>query len=240
VDDRVTPRKPAYPFFHRANVETPQRLFQLAVQAGVKRAVVLGSYFVHFDRLWPNLKLADRHPYIRSRVEQEKALTSIPGRETCVLELPYIFEALPVPGWKPLWTPLVKYIRSSKSLYYMKGGTARISAGTVGRAIFGAVERGEAGKGYPIGQENLIWAEMLTRLATADERQVRVVTLSVWVIQLGMIGVLLSHQLQGKEGGLNLRYFIPLQTAETFLDPKPRRRRLATSLAAWTRRFARR
>jgi hypothetical protein len=108
----------------------------------------------------------------------------------------------------------------------MKGGTARISAGTVGRAIIGAVERGEAGKGYPIGQENLIWAEMLTRLATADERQVRVVTLSVWVIQLGMIGVLLSHQLQGKEGGLNLRYFTPLQTAETFLDPTPSQKAL--------------
>jgi len=29
--------------------------------------------------------------------------------------------------------------------------------------------------------------------------------------------LLLSHQLQGKEGGLNLRYFAPLQTAETYL-----------------------
>jgi nucleoside-diphosphate-sugar epimerase len=226
LDDRATPKKPAYPKFRRANVETPLWLFQLAAQAGIKRAVVLGSYFVHFDRLWPKLKLAERHPYIRSRVEQEKALTSIPGLETCVLELPYTFGALPVPGWKPLWTPLVKYIRSSKSLYYMKGGTACISAETVGRAVFGAVERGEAGKGYPVGQENLTWAEMLTRLATADERQVRVVTLPVWVAKLGMFGVLLSHQLQGKEGGLNLRYFTPLQTAETFLDPTPSQKAL--------------
>jgi nucleoside-diphosphate-sugar epimerase len=102
----VTPKKPAYPKFRRANVETPLRLFQLAAQAGVERAVVLGSYFVHFDRLWPKLKLAERHPYIRSRVEQEKALTSIPGLETCVLELSYIFGALPFHGWKLLWTPL--------------------------------------------------------------------------------------------------------------------------------------
>jgi hypothetical protein len=33
--------------------------------------------------------------------------------------------------------------------------------------------------------------------------------------------LLLSHQLQGKEGGLNLRYFAVLQTAETFLNPEP-------------------
>jgi nucleoside-diphosphate-sugar epimerase len=226
LDDRVTPKKPAYPKFLRANVETPLRLFQLAAQAGVKRAVVLGSYFVHFDRLWPKMKLAERHPYIRSRVEQEKAMTSIPGLETCALELPYVFGALPVPGWKPLWTPLVKYIRSSKTLYYMKGGTACVSAETVGRAIFGAVEHGEAGKSYPIGQENLTWAEMLTRLATADGRQVRVVTLPTWVIKVGMLGVLLSYQLHGKESGLNLRYFASLQTAEAFLDPIPSQKAL--------------
>jgi hypothetical protein len=62
---------------------------------------------------------------------------------------------MPIPGWKPLWTALVKYIRSSKTIFYMKGGTACISALTVGRAIVAAVERGEAGKCYPIGQENL-------------------------------------------------------------------------------------
>ena len=63
-----------------------------------------------------------------------------------VLELPYIFGAMPIPGWKPLWTPLVKYIRSSKTIFYMKGGTACISARTLGRTILAAVERGESRK----------------------------------------------------------------------------------------------
>ncbi|MFH1523419.1 MAG: epimerase, partial [Chloroflexota bacterium] len=75
------------------------------------------------------------------------------------------------------------------------------------------------GKSYPIGQENLTWTQMLTRLAAVDGRKVKIVTLPTWVIQLGMLGVLLSHKLRGKEGGLNLRYFAPLQTAATFLDP---------------------
>jgi dihydroflavonol-4-reductase len=230
LDDRYTPDKPAYPKFHHANVETSLRLFQLAAQVGVKRGVVLGSYFAHFKRLWPDMKLAERHPYIRSRVEQEQALTSIPELETCVLELPYIFGSLPVSDWKPLWTPLVKYLRSFKTIFYMKGGTACISARTVGRAILAAIEHGEAGKYYPIGQENLTWTKMLSRLAEADGREVRVVSLPTWLIHGTMQGVLLSHKLKGKEGGLNLRYFAPLQTAETYLDPEPSQKTLGYEL----------
>lgn len=220
LDDRYTPKKPAYPAFHRANVELPERLFRLAAQSGIRRAVVLGSYFAHFDRQWPQLRLARRHPYIRSRIEQEAALTSLPGLELCVLELPYIFGTLPVPGWKPLWAPLVRYLRSSSLVFYVKGGTACISARTVGRAVVAAIERGEAGGRYPIGQENLTWAAMLRRLAQADGRRIRVVTLPTWLVRLGLLGLWLHHETQGKEAGLDPRYFAALQTAETFLDPR--------------------
>jgi dihydroflavonol-4-reductase len=226
LDDRYTPKKPAYPKFHHANVEVPVRLLTLAKDAGIKRAVVLGSYFAYFNRLWPDLKLAERHPYICSRVEQEKAVTSIPGMDVNVLELPYIFGSMPVRGWKPLWTPLVKYIRSMKTIFYMKGGTACITAEMVGQAVYGAVERGHASACYPIGGENLTWAEMLTRLAAADGRQVRVVTLPTFLIKLGLMAVWLVDKLKGKESGLDYLYFASLQTANTFLDPEPSSRAL--------------
>ncbi len=227
MDDRLLPRKPAYAAFHRANVEMPLRLFQLAAQAGVKRGVALGSYFAHFDRLWPEMKLAQRHPYIRSRVEQEKALTSVPGLSTCVLELPYIFGSFPLPGWKPLWTPLVRYLRSSRLVFCMRGGTACVSARTVGRAVVAAVKRGEAGARYPIGQENLTWTEMLSRLAAADGRQVRVAALPTFLIQVGLFALWLTHWLQGKEHGLDPRFYAAIQTAETYLDPLPSQQSLA-------------
>ena len=219
LDDRTTQKKPAYPKFYHANVEVPARILRLAGQAGVKRAVVFGSYFAYFHRRWPEMKLVERHPYIRSRVEQERVLTSLPGLDVDVLELPYIFgDSL----WrKPLWYPLVKYIRSAPLVFYMHGGTACISSKTVARAAFSAMERGHAGTCYPIGQENLTWTQLLTRLARSDGRTVRVVKLPSWLINFGMLGVLLSHKLQGKEAGLNLRYFAQLQTAETFLDPQP-------------------
>jgi dihydroflavonol-4-reductase len=226
LDDRVTPRRPAYPKYYHANVEVPVKLLTLAKQAGVARAVVLGSYFAHFNRLWPDLKLAERHPYIRSRVEQEKAVMSIPGMDVDVLELPYIFGSMPVRGWKPLWTPLVKYIRSTNTLFYMNGGTTCITAETVGQAVYGAVERGHASTCYPIGGENLTWAEMLTRLAAADGCQVRVVTLPTFLVKFGLMIVWLFDWLKGKESGLDYLHFASLQTANTFIDPEPSSRAL--------------
>jgi dihydroflavonol-4-reductase len=226
LDDRHVPQRPAYPKFRQANVVALTRLMQLAQQAGVKRLVVLGSYFAHFNWQWPHLRLAERHPYICSRVEQEQAATSLPRLDGMVLELPYIFGALPVTGWKPLWTPLVKYLRSSRTILYMKGGTACISAQTVGRAIVAAIENGTPGARYPIGQENLPWAEMLQRLADVDGRKIWVVTLPTWIIRLGLWSTALLHRLQGKESGLNMLYFAGLQTAQTYLDPEPSQRAL--------------
>jgi dihydroflavonol-4-reductase len=235
LDDRYTPGKPAYPKFYHSNVEIPVRILMLAKQAGVKHAVVFGSYFAHFNRLWSEMKLAERHPYIRSRVEQETAVTSIPGLDVDVLELPYIFGD---PLWrKSLWHPLIKYIRAAPLIFYMHGGSACITAKTVGKAAFGAIERGQASTCYPIGQENLTWVQMLTRLAIADGQRVRILTLPSWVVKLGMFGVAFIHKLQGKESGLNLRYFTALQTAETFLDPALSQRELGYELDALDESF---
>jgi nucleoside-diphosphate-sugar epimerase len=227
VDDRVAPQKPAYPFFQKANVQACVRVLRLAKQAGIKRAVVLGSYFAHFERLWPHLKLVERHPYIRSRVEQETAVTSIPGLEVVVLELPYIFGGMPIHGWKSLWEPLIKYIRFTSTVLYMKGGSACISAKAVGQAIVGALEHGEPGTCYPISDENLTWSALLTRLAAADGHQIRVVRLPDWIIKIGLYGLWLIHGLLGREAGLDPRYFAALQTAETFIDSKSSQEALA-------------
>ena len=202
----------------------------LARDAGVTRGVVLGSYFAHFDRLWPELKLAERHPYIRSRVEQEKAAASVPGLDGMVLELPYIFGTLPVPGWKPLWAPLVRYLRSTKTVLYMQGGTACISARVVGRAIAAAIENGQAGACYPIGQVNLTWPQLLARLARADGRAIKVVTLPTGLVKVGLVGLWLAHALEGKESGLNPLHFGALQTSKTYLDAETSRQALGYEL----------
>ena len=237
MDERTTPARPAYPRLHKANVEDLARVLRLARDAGATRAVVLGSYFTYLDRAWPALRLAEQHPYIRSRVEQARAASAIPGLDGMVVELPYVFGALPVPGWEPLWTPLVRYIRRSPVVCYTAGGSACISAGVAGEAVAAAIERGKAGERYPIGQENLGWAQLLTRLARADGRTIRVVTVPTPFVRLGFGAVQFVHRLQGKEGGLDLPQFTAVQTAQAHIDPAPSRQALGYALDDLDRAF---
>lgn len=237
MDERTTPARPAYPKLHKANVEDLARVLGLARDAGATRAVVIGSYFAYLDREWPALRLAARHPYIRSRIEQARAATTIPGLDGMVVELPYVFGALPVSGWEPLWTPLVRYIRLGPVVCYTAGGSACISAGVAGEAVAAAIERGKAGQRYPIGQENLSWVQLLTRLARADGRRIRVVTVPTPFARLGFGAVQFAQRLQGKEGGLDLPRFTAVQTAQADIDPARSRRALGYALDDLDRAF---
>lgn len=238
ADDRVTPRRPAWPFFRAANVETAQRFFALARKAGVKRGVLLSSYFAHFARTRPELELAKHHPYIRSRLEQEQACldAALPDLELTILELPYIFGAMP--GRVPLWRPLVKYLAATPLLFYTRGGTNMIAVEHVAEAICGAIERGKAGERYLIGDENLTWVEFLDRLGRALGRRKRVLTLPNWVVLPALAGVKLLHRLQGKEGGLDPVHLLELQSISTFFEPEPSRRALGYGSGGLDQAFA--
>ena len=217
ADDRLTPKRPCYPFFYQGNVANLEKLIRLG-KPTLKRVVVLGSYFTHFNRVWPHLRLAERHPYIRSRVEQQRVAFETAGPEVavCFLELPYIFGS--APGKIPLWKPLVGYIRSTPVVFYTQGGTACVAAQSVGQAIAGAVERAEGHRAYPIGDENLTWQQMLTRLAKVKGREIRVIGLPNALLQPVLKGLWLFRYWQGKESGLDPRHLLDLQAVNTFLD----------------------
>lgn len=219
VDDRVTPKTPAYPFFHKHNVETTRRIAQLARRAGVKKFIILGSYFAYFHRQWPQLELTRHHPYIRSRVEQTRAAVEAGGNEMAVitLELPYIFGVMP--GRMPLWKPLVRYAVSPWPLFYPRGGTTCVTVTQVGQAICGAVEVGESGACYPIGGENLSWVELLARITRFGGREKKVITLPDWFVRVGAWLLKLVHSIRGVESGLDPVEFIRLQTSETYIEP---------------------
>jgi dihydroflavonol-4-reductase len=219
ADDRLTPKAPAYPFFFQHNVEATVRLLTLARQAGVKKGIVLGSYFAHFDRAWPQLKLKEHHPYIHSRVEQEQQAIEAGGdaMQVMILELPYIFGSMP--GRIPLWKPLIDYIQFTPLIFFTHGGTNCVTVEHVAEAIAGAVERGEDGQRYLIGGENLTWVELLGRISRLIGKAKKVVTLPNWLVTAGTFFVKLIHRLQGKEGGLEPLELVRLQSAFTFFDP---------------------
>lgn len=230
ADDRVTPKAPAYPFFYEANVQSSIRFFTLARNAGVKKAVLLSSYFVHFDRLWPELRLSEHHPYIRSRIEQERESLAIAGDEMSlvILQLPYIFGSMP--GKTPLWKPLVNYIHWPFSwLFYTRGGSGMVSVNHVAEAIAGALEKGEGNFRYLVGDENLTWRELLTRLSAAAGLNRKVVTIPDWLVWAGLWCVKVWHWFRGLEGGLDPTEFVKLQTRDTFFNPEPAQRALGFS-----------
>ncbi|HNT77795.1 MAG TPA: NAD(P)H-binding protein [Anaerolineae bacterium] len=221
ADDRVTPRAPAYRFFYEENVRAAARFFRLARAAGVRRGVLLSSYFATFDRMWPEMELAKHHPYIWSRVAQaEQSLNAAaPTLDLMILELGYIFGRMP--GRIPIWKPLIDYLRSPLPLFYPQGGTNMIAVSHVAEAIVGALERGAGGERYPIGDENLPWVEWLSRLTALLGKPKRVITIPAAFARLGARFLVLSHRRQGRESGLNPVKFIDVQIRNTFFDPTP-------------------
>lgn len=220
VDDRVTPPAPALPFFRKHNVELTNRLVQLAKQAGVSKVVVLGSYFTHFNREFPELEMAKHHPYITSRVEQQEVALAHADSSfsVVVLELPYIFGT--VPGRKPLWNVLLDQINAHKTVFYTKGGTTMVTAKQVGQAIVGAFEHAKTGA-YLVAGKNLLWTEWLALVLKALNQEGRkVVIVPKWVVKLALKSKMRKDKKEGKESGLNMVKYVDFQTRCSFGDAK--------------------
>jgi len=227
LDDRVVPKAPACPKFYDANVAATRRLIRLGKEAGIKQAVVFSSYFVACHRRWPELRLPEHHPYIRSRVEQIREALEEAGEDMAVsfLMLPYIFGSLP--GKTPLWKPLVGYLNSNLPwAFYPAGGSAMVSADEVGRAAARALEAGRSGEEWPIASDNLTWVEFLGRINRILVKPKRVITLPNWLLKPAMAAVELGYRLRGKESGLSMVPFVDLQTRNAFLDTEYSREQL--------------
>lgn len=220
VDERVEGPPPIYELFKKFNVTPLTRILRLAKRTGVRRAVICGSYFSYFDRIWPELELSKWHPYIQSRRDQEAVALSFAddGFAVSILELPYIFGAQP--GRKPVWVFLVEYIRKMRPFtFYPRGGTAMVTVRQVGQAVAGALERGQGGTCYPIGYDNLTWKEMLTlfhkHMGTPDKK---IVTIPTFAFALFSRRLQKQQRANSIEGGLNLAKFPALQTRNQFID----------------------
>ena len=218
ADDRIIPKKPAFDFYYKANVESIIKLISIAKKAGVKKNVILNSYFAYFNRIWPQMKLAQKHPYIRSRkLQQEKAFeTAGDDMPTAIIELPYIVGVTPTKG--SLWKGLIKYVNSpGKYKFYTKGGTAVASVRNVGIAIANSLEIVNQNSCYQVVDVNLTWADWLNSLKQDKNRVIKVVYIPTFLVRIGAVIIKFIQFLKGEESGLNIVDFITLQTSNTFL-----------------------
>ncbi len=218
VDERLESDSNAYDMFYRYNILPLERLLPLAIEAGIRHVAVLGSYFVHFNRIWPARLLAARHPYIRSRADQEALALSFAdqGLDVSVLELPYIFGAQP--GRRPVWMFLVDTIRKMPlATFYPRGGTAMITLRQAGQCIAGALETTRGARSYPIGWFNLNWREMLEIFHRHLGLERPIITIPDWLFAMNGKRLKRDQLRCGIEGGLDLARLHEIMCDQAFI-----------------------
>ncbi|MBE6134222.1 MAG: NAD-dependent epimerase/dehydratase family protein [Erysipelotrichaceae bacterium] len=233
IDERVECPAPVYDWYDKYNIKPLERLIPMCKEAGIKKAVVLGSYFsmLNKDEYWFKTMLPkgilERNPYIRARVKQEEVVASFVDDkfDAAVLELPYIFGTQP--GRQPVWTILIEQIKGMDKLpftMYPGGGTAMLTVRQVGQAIVGATEKidGQGFKAWPIGMYNMSWKQFLKIVYNARgmENDRKILSIPAWVMRLGTKGIVKQYKEKGIESGLDVNYLPYIMNQYLFIDNK--------------------
>jgi dihydroflavonol-4-reductase len=140
-------------WLHRANHVAVPALFGAARQAGVSRAVQLGSFYAQAAP-----ELLDGNVYIRSRLAacEGARAEGRPGFDVVSVNAPFMVGTVPgLPS--AIFEPYVQWAKGQIPIpaHAPPGGTNFMSFRSLSQAIEGALERGEAGKAYLVGDENL-------------------------------------------------------------------------------------
>jgi dihydroflavonol-4-reductase len=147
-------------FFERVNAQAIPRFFQKAKDAGIGRAVYIGTYY---PQVVP--EKINENPYVRSRHLADAGLRALNDAafNVCSLNAPFILGY--VPGIElPHLQVLVQYAArrlDGVPIVAPAGGVNHISSTSMSEAIAGALEHGVGGKAYLVGDENLSWKAYL-------------------------------------------------------------------------------
>lgn len=226
VDERVEFPAPVMDYYYKFNIAPLERMLPLCKKAGVKRAVVLGSYFSYLSKIRPDMKLEEKNKYFKARLEQEKVCEEACDENfSCkVLELPYIFGTQP--GRKPVWVILIEQIKMMDSLpctLYPKGGTAMLTCRQVGEVICGAAEREVPGfEAIPIAMYNQTWKEFLKIVYAArgmGENR-KIISVPPWMMKMGMIKVAKDYKNRGIDSGMDPFNLPDIMDLNLFIDRK--------------------
>ena len=227
-DDRVEPPAPSYEFFHLRLVEHATKICRAAKRAGMKRCVVMNSYFAFFDRaegagiihLKPG-ELSASHPYIRCRVEQSASIRALgeAGKfDVMIMELPYIFGNMP--GRMPLWKEVfLDRFDKMPAIYFPKGGTNMIHVTGIAEAIVASAFNGNNGECYPVGNENHPYKFMINTMMEAVGSKKRYAGVPACVGAIGGYFIKKSAKKRGKEGGLDyVKLMTQIQSRNLYFD----------------------
>jgi dihydroflavonol-4-reductase len=144
--------------WQRANAISVPRYFAAAKQAGVKQAVLIGSFYPQAAPY-----LVAKNPYVASRLAADEGVRKLASDEfkVVVLNAPFIVGEVPgapVPAYRGMAAWALGLLPQMPR-YTIAGGVNVISTTTLTDAIVGALERGQNGKAYLIGDENLTFQD---------------------------------------------------------------------------------
>lgn len=213
-DDRTPHPAPSPDFFRVHLVERTARIAAAAREAGVRRFVILGSYFSTWDRVHPELEFSTHHPYVAARREQAAQSVAVGGgqasggMDVCVIEIPYVFGS--APGLGNQWQLLFSTLKGLRGVLPVPdGGTSAISAAAAGDAIAAAAIAGEHDGRYPIKQVDLTWPQLMTHIAGALGIRARTFVVPASLLQLAIVPWGWSRAVRRVGIGLAPRRIVP-------------------------------
>ena len=162
-------------FFHRANSVGVPAFLERAKRAGIATAVYVGSYYSY---VLPSAKI-DASGYLRSRRASDEGVRALAGSDfrVCSLNAPFTIGYVEGVSGLPIETS-VRYLLGLMDgpgpRWMIPGGGNFMSTLSFAEAVSGALERGENGKGYLLGDENWTFAHYYELLLDAMGRRERV------------------------------------------------------------------
>lgn len=145
-------------FFESSNTISIPRFFNVAKQAGIKRAVYIGSYY---PQVAP--QTIETSAYVKSRHLADEGVRALADKNfhVCSINAPFIlghFDGLEIPHLKALVDYCAGKIPGMEPVA-PAGGVVHISAQSMAEAIAGALENGESGKPYLVGDTYMSWKD---------------------------------------------------------------------------------
>ncbi len=137
-----------------ANIEGVPKFFSRIESAGISRVVNIGSFY---PQAMPHLIQSD--PYVRSRALADDGARALASDTffVCSLNAPFVLgcmSGLDLPHLEAQSNYALGRIDGAEE-FAIPGGVNFMSARSLAEATVGALERGENGKAYLVGDENL-------------------------------------------------------------------------------------
>lgn len=204
-DDRITPKAPAYNFFYERLVTQCLKICTAAKRAGIKRCIIMNSYFTYFNRI-KNGKLSAYHPYVKCRTEQAEAIIGlgVEGEfDVMIIELPYIFGEMP--GRTPIWKDVfVERFKKMPAIFFPGGGTTAIHVTGVAQCIVAAAYNGENGKHYLPASENVKFRKMIKFMMASAGFPKKFIRIPAFIGYFAGLSMIAKEKKHGLQSGLHM------------------------------------